>query len=112
MLSGKEIKQLFRGKTVKGQHHVHGYSFKSYYDPGGTFRSHQSDKSEPRKARWWVKGNDICVHWDDETPPGDLCRKIIRTDTGVYVKIKPRKDGDRVDIVTFDSFTPGNPENL
>jgi hypothetical protein len=108
-LSGSEITPLFAGKTVEGHHEIHGYDFRSYYEPGGTYRSHQSDKSAPRSAKWWVKGDEICVRWDDT--PEDLCRRMFVDASGVYRKVRVTGDRRQV-VVTFKSFSPGNPNEL
>ena len=107
-LSGAEILALFSDRTVVGHHEVHGYDFRSYYATDGTFRSHQSGKPEPRDAKWWVSGDDICVEWADT--PGSLCRGIV-VQAGVYRKVLDTGSGTKL-IVTFESFTPGNPDNL
>lgn len=108
-LSGPEITSLFAGKTVEGHHEIHGYDFRSYYEPNGTYRSHQSDKAAARSARWWVKGDEICVRWDDA--PEDLCRRMFVDGSGVHRKVKVTGD-ERVVVVTFKRFSPGNPSNL
>jgi hypothetical protein len=108
-LSGGEIRELFADKTVQGHHDIHGYDFKSYYDPAGVYRSRQSDKKAARPARWWIAKDDICVRWDDT--PEDLCRRMFVDDQGVYRKVKLAGDS-RIVVVTFESFRSGNPERL
>jgi hypothetical protein len=108
-LSGPEITELFAGKTVEGHHEIHGYDFRSYYEPTGTYRSHQSGKSAARSAKWWVRGDEICVRWDDT--PEDLCRRMFVDTGGVYRKVKLAGE-KRVIVVTFKSFSPGNPGKL
>jgi hypothetical protein len=108
-LAGAEIRELFAEKTVEGHHEIHGYDFESYYEATGTYRSHQSDKSAPRSAKWWVQGDEICVSWEDT--PEDLCRRMFVDDRGVYRKVKVSGD-ERTVVVTFKSFTPGNVHHL
>ena len=107
-LTGPEIEALFADRTVEGHHEVWGYDFRSYYDPGGTFRSHQSDKDAPRDARWWVAGDGICIEWADD--PGPLCRIMLEKD-GTYRKVRHDETVTKT-VVTFVRFTPGNPEGL
>ncbi len=109
-LRGDEIRELFAAKTVEGRHEVHGYTFRSYYEPTGTFRSYQNGAKTPRKARWWLVGDDICIRWEDE--PEDLCRIIVTDDDGRYRKVKVLPDGRHKVVVTFSSFTPGNAGGL
>lgn len=111
-LTGAEIKKRFSGHTVRGRHERHGYEFESYYDEGGTFRSYQGGGKTPRKAKWWTRGNDICIRWEDQNPPGDLCRKMVVSAKGKYRKLKLTHDGRTIPIVTFESFEKGNPKKL
>jgi len=108
-LTGAEIQTLFSGKTVEGHHEVDGYDFKSFYEPTGVYRSHQSDKKAPRPAKWWVSGDDICIRWDDT--PEDLCRRMFVDSSGKYRKVLVNARVKKV-VVTFKSFTPGNTQNL
>ena len=103
------MRSLFSGKTVKGHHDLHGYDFRSYYEPSGTFRSHQSDKPTARGAKWWVAGDDICIRWDDT--PEDLCRRMFVDGAGVHRKVLVTGSEKRI-VVTFESFVPGNAESL
>lgn len=109
-LAGAEIQVLFSGHTVEGHHDVHGYDFRSYYEPTGTFRSYQNGAPTPRTARWWIAGDDICIRWDDEGE--DLCRAMVVDRGGTYRKVKVLPGGERKIVVTFKSFTPGNPGRL
>ena len=105
-LKGKEIKALFANRSVSGHHEIHGYDFRSYYDPGGTLRSYQGDNKRPRHARWWIKRNDICIRWQDQRR--DLCRRMVH-DGKSYFKVRA---GSHKLVVSFKSFTPGNPWSL
>lgn len=117
-LSGAEIRQLFAGKTVSGYHVKRGYSFTSYYEPDGTYRSYQSyglvpdsfEDMEPRHATWVISSDQICITWQD-TGEGPLCRHMIRDRAGNYTKVL-KKGGRKITVVRFNSFEPGNPENL
>ncbi len=115
-LTGTEIQSLFSGKTVHGRHQLWNYDFRSYYEKSGTFRSHQlspgSEQRVMRSARWWVTDDQICIHWQDEDPPGDLCRHIFVDHQGNYTKVLKLKNGRHKLIVRFKSFAEGNPEGL
>lgn len=114
-LTAAEVKALFAGKTVVGFHQKHGYAFRSYYEPAGTFRSHQTGagraEAKPRQGRWWVEGSGrICVRWADGAR--DLCRTMVTDGKGHYWKILIKGNGKRIPIVRFESFTAGNAQKL
>jgi hypothetical protein len=109
-LSGVEITALFADKTVEGHHERKHYDFRSYYSADGELRSYQGPKKTKRLASWRVKGNDICVRWKDQTE--DLCRRMVEGPDGSYRKEKVRKNGTRLVVVTFKSFTTGNAAGL
>ena len=109
-LSGAEITELFAGKTVSGRHLRRGYSFTSYYEPGGTYRSYQNGASTPREANWYVTGDEICITWMNPYE-GPLCRHMVRERDGSYTKVL-KKHRKWIDIGDFHSFQAGNPQNL
>lgn len=110
-LTGPEIQGLFAGKTVTGYHEKHGYSFESYYESTGTFRSYQGGSKTPRHGKWSVEnGDNICVLWLDTSER--LCRHMVTDDKGRYWKVLFKPGGTRVLIVTFHSFEPGNTKGL
>jgi hypothetical protein len=103
-LSTAEATMLFSGKTVEGINVNKGYSFKAYFDPGGTIRAKYAVGA--RQGRWRIdnKGRK-CVKWEDRDK--EQCN-IIVDDEGVYKEIKVKKNGKRKHIVTFKKFTDGN----
>jgi len=107
-LKGAEISTLFADHTVKGHHEIGGYDFRSYYEPNGTFRSHQSNAKAPKTARWWVFEDDVCIEWDAD--PGPLCRTMVEQD-GRYRKVLLLPKRAKT-VVSFTAFIPGNPEGL
>lgn len=110
-LTGPEIRQLFAGKTVTGQHEKRRYSFESYYEPSGTFRSYQGGARTPRRGVWSVEhGDQICILWLDTSER--FCRHMVTDDEGHYWKVLFKPDGVRVLIVSFNSFESGNPKGL
>ncbi len=109
-MDGPEIKALFAGKTVEGRHEKHGYTFVSYYEPDGEFRSYQNGAKEPKIGKWWVKGNLICVRWKEENK--DLCRNMVKRADGKYRKVLVKGNGKRIPIVSFQSFAEGNAKKL
>jgi hypothetical protein len=110
VLSGAEITSLFAGKTVRGEHDKRGYSFRSYYQADGVFRSYQGGKKTPRIGKWWTRGNRICVRWRDGSR--DWCRNMVTDGKGRYWKVLIKGSGKRIPIVTFRSFAAGNPDKL
>jgi hypothetical protein len=110
-LSSDEVQVLFSGKTVKGYHEKRKYSFTSYYEPTGIFRSYQGEAKEPRLGKWWVNSSgDICIHWEGESQ--DLCRKMMTDDDGHYWKVLVKRSGKQILIVSFESFVDGNMYDL
>jgi len=89
-LSEGEVRQLFAGSSVEGYHELDHYSFKSYYDPSGWFRSvqvHNKDSQRIREGQWRIKKRgDICIHWQDESQ--EMCRAIVVNKVGQYRKVK------------------------
>ena len=111
ILSGDEVQSLFSGKTVKGYHEKKKYSFTSYYEPAGTFRSYQGEVIEPRLGKWWVNSSgDICIRWQGESQ--DLCRKMMTDDDGHYRKVLVKPSGKQILVVSFESFVDGNVHDL
>ncbi len=111
-LTGDEIRRQFSDKTLRGTHHRKGYTFHSYWDANGTFRSYQNGSKTPRNGRWWIRGDDlICVEWQD-TPGETLCRNIVVDNGGTYYKELIKSKGRRIRIITFHSFVDGNPDGL
>ncbi len=109
-LKTAEIVALFSGKTVKGHHERKHYDFESYYEPTGELRSHQGKDRKLREATWAAKNDEICITWKDD--PTELCRKMVKAADGTYRKEKVKKNGDRLVVVTFESFAAGNPGKL
>lgn len=106
-LDADEIHALFGDHTVVGHHQLHGYDFRSYYDADGGFRSHQSDKTAARPARWWCQDQRLCVRWQDTQQ--QWYRLVVEHD-GEYRKVDA--DEPTRTIVTFQRFIAGNPDGL
>ena len=99
LLSASEIQELFAGATVTGRHEVRGYTFKSFYQADGHFRSHQGGATTPREGTWWVvEPDEICIRWSDTRET--FCRHMA-TDGQRHWKVA---SGSRRNIVTFESF--------
>ena len=110
-LSGDEVQLLFSGKTVKGYHEKWQYSFTSYYEPTGVFRSYQGEEKEPRRGKWWVNSiGEICIQWEGEL--SELCRKMMTDDDGHYRKVLVKRNGKEILLVSFESFVDGNVNDL
>ena len=108
-MSGEEIYQLFADKTVAGTHEKHGFDFVSYYNYSA-FRSYQNGATTPRQGNWRMEGDNICIRWQNESE--SLCRPIYTDDRGNYWKVRDQSQGKQVLIVTYHSFTDGNPNSL
>lgn len=105
-LSENEVRELFAGSTVEGYHELNHYSFRSYYQPSGAFRSEQGEPKKIREGQWrTTKSGDICVRWQDEAR--DLCRAMVVDQAGQYRKVKEGLLGTTV-VVTFKRFAKEN----
>ncbi len=109
-LTGAEMEALFAGKTVVGRHELRGYTFRSYYEPGGTFRSYQGGRTTPRHGQWAVEADQVCIAWQDTSER--FCRRMFVDPGGTYRKVMTVARGERVVVVTFERFTVGNPHGL
>ena len=103
-LSNVETTMLFSGKTIEGINVNKGYSFKAYFDPGGTIRAKYAVGKRQGKWRIDNKGRK-CIKWEGRDK--EMCNFIVN-DEGVYKEIKVKKNGKRKHIVTFEKFTDGN----
>lgn len=108
-LSAEEIRALFSGKTVEGYHEIYQYTFRSYYEPDGTYRSYQDASTQPRNAKWWIEGKDMCIQWASQSI--ELCRRIIKVG-GIYKKVMRKNGKTKKVVVTYKRFRTGNPNNL
>ena len=105
LLDAREVKVLFSGKTIEGDHEKKGFSFKSYYDPDGVFFSLRNGARPALLGRWWILDDGrICIRW--ETVDEDLCRHMVRGSDGRYTKVLV-KSGKRIVIVRYRSYTTG-----
>ncbi len=105
LMGADEVRALFSGKTIDGDHEKNGFSFKSYYDAGGVFFSIRNGAKPPLLGRWWILDDgQICIRW--ETSNEDLCRHMVRDAEGSYTKVLVRS-GKRIVIVRYRSFTNG-----
>lgn len=110
-LTGDEIRRQFSNKTLRGTHHRRGYTFHSYWDADGTFRSYQGGSKTPRNGRWWLEGGDqICIEWQDTGER--FCRNIVVDDEGNYHKELIKGNGRHIRLVSYHSFVDGNPDGL
>jgi hypothetical protein len=88
-LTGDEVRALFSGKTVDYVHVTRGFRMSVYYADDGSM----NDKGE------------LCIEYGK----GDRCRHIVEED-GEYRKYK-EENGEKLHIVTYHTFTDGNPNN-
>jgi hypothetical protein len=103
-LTGDEVKALFSGKTVDYTIVRQGFSVSAYYAEDGSMRG--LSRGKKMTGSWHVNDkNELCIEYGK----GDRCRHIVEED-GVYRKYK-EKDGKRVLVVTYHTFTEGNPHN-
>jgi hypothetical protein len=103
-LTGDEVKALFSGKTVDYTHITTGSEMSVYYAEDGSMRGRRGDKKTGGSWRVNDKG-ELCIEYGR----GDRCRHIVE-EGGVYRKYK-EENGEQVLVVTYHSFTDGNPSN-
>ena len=104
-LSSKEVTALFSGKTVSSHHEVKGYDGTYYYSPDGSIRGIRD--GEPMSGKWTVIGiGQLCI----KEGMKNRCHSIV-ANNGAYKKVKVKKNGNEVTLVTYKSFTDGNLNN-
>lgn len=103
-LTGAEVIALFSGRTVDYTHITTGYEMSVYYAEDGSMRGRRGEKKTG--GSWHVNDKgELCIEYGK----GDRCRHIIEED-GVYRKYKD-ENGKQIHIVTYHTFTDGNPHN-
>jgi hypothetical protein len=103
-LTGDEVKALFSGKTVDYTHVTTGFEMSVYYAEDGSMRGMRGENKTG--GSWRVNDNgELCIEYGK----GDRCRHIVEED-GVYRKYK-ENNGKKIHIVTYHTFTDGNPHN-
>jgi len=104
VLTGDEVKALFSGKTVDYIHITTGFEMSVYYAEDGTMRGRRGENKTG--GSWHVNDKgELCIEYGK----GDRCRHIVEED-GVYSKYK-EENGKQTRIVTYHTFTDGNPRN-
>jgi len=102
ILSADELSQLFSGNTYKASIPSRNIQMTVYVDPDGTMRGMQG--GHKFTSKWAINDKDeICVSYRDKMS----CRIVIE-DNGVYKKYKINDKGEKVLLVIYQSFTPGN----
>ena len=104
ILTGGEVKALFSGKTVDYTIIRKGYAVSVYYAEDGSMRGMRGENKFG--GSWHVSDKgELCIDYGK----GERCRHIVEED-GVYKKYK-EKDGKKIHVVTYSTFTDGNPNN-
>lgn len=105
VLSTDEVRKLFSGNTYEAKIPSRNLTMTVYVDPNGTMRGMQSDHKFTSKWTVSDKG-EICVSYRDKMS----CRMVME-DNGMYKKYKINEQGEKVVLVIYQSFTPGNIHN-
>ncbi len=103
-LTGDEVKALFSGKTVDYSHVTRGFRMSVFYEEDGSMRGMRDGNT--LRGSWRVNDKgELCIEYGK----GDRCRHIVEKD-GEYRKYK-EENGKKIHIVTYHTFTDGNPNN-
>jgi hypothetical protein len=107
-LSAKELRRLFRDRTVLSRTVVQERESFSYYHPDGEVR--QLRDGQKRYGRWRVlKNGRICLQME-QLP--EKCRIVALQPDGSYRKFVVKRNGDHQPSVDYVRFWPGNPYNI
>ncbi|MFV1973613.1 MAG: DUF995 domain-containing protein [Thiohalobacterales bacterium] len=103
-LTGDEVKAQFSGKTVDYNHVTRGFRMSVFYEEDGSMRGMRDGNT--MRGSWRVNDKgELCIEYGE----GDRCRHIVEKD-GEYRKYK-EENGKKIHIVTYHTFTDGNPNN-
>lgn len=104
-LSAKEVSKLFIGNTYEAAIPSRNLKMTVYVDPDGTLRGMQG--GHKFMSKWSInEQGQICISYKEKMS----CR-IVMEDNGVYKKYKINEQGEKIVLVIYQSFTPGNIHN-
>jgi hypothetical protein len=104
ILTGEEVSALFSGKTVDYTIVMRDFTVSVYYAEDGAMRG--MSRGKKMTGSWHVSDRgELCIDYGK----GLRCRHIVE-EGGVYKKYK-EEDGKKIHVVTYDTFTDGNPNN-
>jgi len=104
-LNAEQVTQLFSNTTYKASIPSRNLTMSVYVDPDGSMRGMQAGRAF--KSRWEVsEQGEICVSYKDKM----RCR-FVMNDKGQYKKYKLNEQGEKVILVIYESFLPGNINN-
>ena len=104
-LSAKEVNKLFIGNTYEATIPSRNLTMTVYVDPDGTLRGMQG--GHKFMSKWTInEQGQICISYKEKKS----CR-IVMEDNGVYKKYKINEQGEKIVLVIYQSFTPGNVHN-
>lgn len=101
-LSAAEVRLLFSGNTYEASIPSRKINMKVYVDPNGTMTGIQAGNKF--SSKWHIsEQGEICVSYGNKVS----CRFVMEQD-GQYKKYKLNEQGEKVVLVIYHSFTPGN----
>ncbi len=104
-LTKDEVLKLFSGNTYIAEIPSRKLTMTVYVDPDGTLRGMQN--KHKFTSKWAVNDRgEMCVSYKTKL----ACRNVVEQD-GIYKKIKTTDKGDKIVLIIYHSFTPGNPNN-
>ena len=104
-LTTAEVTQLFSGNTYAATIPSRNIKMTVFVDPNGTLRGMQAGHKFTSKWETNDKG-EICVSYKERLS----CRYVMEEE-GIYKKYKINEQGEKVVLVIYQSFTPGNVHN-
>ncbi len=104
-LTTAEVTQLFSGNTYAATIPSRNIQMTVFVDPNGTLRGMQA--GHKFTSKWENNDKDeICVSYKERLS----CRYVME-EKGIYKKYKINEQGEKVVLVIYQSFTPGNVHN-
>ena len=104
-LTREEVLKLFSGNTYVAEIPSRNITMTVYVDPDGTLRGMQN--KHKFTSKWAVNDRgEMCVSYKTRLS----CRNVIEQN-GQYKKIKTTDSGEKIVLIIYHSFTPGNPNN-
>jgi len=108
-LNGEQVTALLSGKTSYAYHDFKDFDIDTYFAPDGSVISIRN--GEKHTGKWRVESNgNHCVRLNDPysgEPKKEHCRFIENND-GTYTRIKVKRKGKRIPIITYKRFADGN----
>ena len=97
-LTGEQIEDLVKGKTVHAQHLLKGFKFTVYFDSDGE-TAVRKENGVATETTYRVTGDKHCIFWNGK----DRCASLRDNGDGTYTRVNARGK----DVVVWKSFDHG-----